>query len=117
MHDQAGSGPGGQEVDLPPDFEQRYGLIHPDHSGVDVPRLRRHHQAVVRRLRRELKRRRELEEECERLHRALVTAIVAYDIAPGTVERWMTGGRASGGGAFGAWLVDVAGGDDNPDDG
>ena len=37
--------------EVPADFEQRYGFIHPDHSGVDLTRLRRHHQDVVRRLR------------------------------------------------------------------
>jgi hypothetical protein len=45
---------------------------------VDLGRLRRHHQAVVRRLRRELRARRELEAECERLQRLVVEISVNW---------------------------------------
>jgi hypothetical protein len=66
------------DVELPADFERRYGLIEPDHSGVDLGRLRRHHQAVVRRLRRELRARRELEEQCERLQKLVIELSVRW---------------------------------------
>lgn len=53
-------------------------LIKPAHAGVDLHELRRHHQAVVRRLRRELRRRRELENRCEHLERLVVELHVTW---------------------------------------
>ena len=84
-------------VELPADFEQRYGLIHPDHSGVDLPRLRRHHQRVVRLARRRI---RQFEAENEHLRKRLIEVSVTF---------------YGGGGAFYGQLghgVDV--GEDNP---
>lgn len=108
--------PGG----LPADFHDRFGDIHVDHSGVDLRRLRRRHQYAVRKLRDERRRRRQLEAECQHLHRALVTVLIRTDTRPGDLERWMVGGgRASAAGAIGQWLA--AGGitpvEDNPGDG
>lgn len=89
------------EVELPPggppeNFEQRYGLINPDHSGVDLPRLRRHHQRVVRLARRRI---RQLEAENEHLRKRLIEVSVTF---------------YGGGGAFYGALGH---GEDNPGDG
>lgn len=89
--------------EVPADFEQRYGLIHPDHSGVDLTRLRRHHQRTARRLRDELKRRRELEAEVEHLKRTIVEISVT----------WYGGSSAF----FGQLGHGVDVGEDNPDRG
>jgi hypothetical protein len=105
--------------ELPADFERRYGLIEPDHGGVDLGRLRRHHQAVVRRLRRELRARRELEAECERLQRLVVEIAVRwYGASAGDVDETLELVRLPGGlggsssFAFGGFLTPPTGPDD-----
>ena len=57
----------GDEVELPPDFEERYGFIAGDHSGVDLTRLRQQHRRVKAAWKQELKRRQRLEAELDRL--------------------------------------------------
>lgn len=88
------------DPELPADFEQRYGFIHPDHSGVDLKRLRRHHQTVVRLARRRL---RQLEAENEHLRKRLIEVSITW---------------YSSGGAFYGQLGDgVDVGEDNDDRG
>ena len=89
---------------LPADFEQRYGFIHPDHSGVDLKRLRRHHQTVVRLARRRL---RQLEAENEHLQQAADRGLDHAGTAAGRARS--TGSSAR--------VDDVDVGEDNPDRG
>jgi hypothetical protein len=107
------------DVELPADFHDRYGDITPDHSGVDLRRLRRRHQHAVRELQRQVRRRRELEQECERLHRMLVQVVIRLEIKPADVEQWVTPSFHSGrlDPAIYAFARNIIPSGDNPPDG
>jgi len=92
----------------------------------DVARFRRHHQKTVRELRRLARRRRELEEECERLHAVVVEVMVRWygaDASDGETVAPLPHGLGGGAPfAFGGYLLapavdDVDVGEDNPDRG
>jgi hypothetical protein len=95
----------------------------------DVARFRRHHQKTVRELRRQARRRRELEDECERLHAVVVEVLVRWygaDAGEGAGEAVAQLPHGLGGGApfaFGGYLTpappvdDVDVGEDNHGDG
>jgi hypothetical protein len=86
---------------------------------VDLRELRRHHQRTARRLRDEVKRRRELETECEQLRRLVVEISIRwYGTGEGQLPGLLAGGSSSAFyGVLGRGLDDVDVGEDNPDRG
>jgi len=93
----------------------------------DVARFRRHHQKVARELRRQARRRRELEVQCEQLRTVVVEVLIrwygdgASELDPATFARlpgMLGGGSAIAfGGQLGRPVDDVDVGEDNDDRG
>jgi hypothetical protein len=101
-------------------MDAQRGFVNADGT-VDITALRQHHRRLRAEYRRELKRRRELEEQCERLQRLVVEISVRWYGASGDETLAQLPGTLGGGSplAFGGYLTPppVGGEGDNPLDG